>query len=213
MPIFLLKLVFNEQGLFEKEYILLGYKKLVKYFCYLIMKIANPLLETLITSKTRLKLLIKFFVAATNKGYLNGLAQEFGESTNAIRKELNHLAAAGYLTKNKEANKIQYLANKMHPLFSSLQKIVHQHLGLEFIAEQVIERMGAVHTISLVGDYAQGRDTGIIKLVICGHQLNHDYLVELSKKIESQIDRRLNIKVTKDTPKAGIILYINESAD
>ena len=171
------------------------------------------MLETLITSKTRLKLLIKFFVAATNKGYLNGLAQEFGESTNAIRKELNHLSAAGYLTKNKEANKIQYLANTTHPLFSSLQKIVHQHLGLELIAEQVIDRMGAVQTISLVGDYAQGMDTGIIELVICGHQLNHDYLVGLNKKIEDQIDRRLNITVTKDTPKGGIVLYINESAD
>ena len=165
------------------------------------------MLETLITSKTRLRLLIKFFVAATNKGYLNGLAQEFGESTNAIRKELNHLAVAGYLKKNQENNKIQYLANTMHPLFSSLQKIVHQHLGLEFIAEQVIERMGAVDTISLVGDYAKGRDTGIIELVICGHQLNHDYLVGLTRKIEAQIDRRLHIKVSKDIPEGGIVLY------
>ena len=199
----------------RKESFLLGIWniKLIKYFCCLKAKVSKPLLETLITSKTRLKLLIKFFVAATNKAYLNGLAQEFGESTNAIRKELNHLAAAGYLTKNKEANKIQYLANKKHPLFSSLQKIVHQHLGLEFIAEQVIERMGAVDTISLVGDYAKGRDTGIIELVICGHQLNDDYLVELSKKIENKIDRRLNITVTKETPKVGIILYINEPAD
>ena len=93
------------------------------------------MLETLITSKTRLRLLIKFFVAATNKGYLNGLAQEFGESTNAIRKELNHLAVAGYLKKTQENNKIQYLANEGHPLFYSIQKIVHQHLGMELIAE------------------------------------------------------------------------------
>ena len=171
------------------------------------------MIETLITSKTRLRLLIKFFVAATNKGYLNGLAQEFGESTNAIRKELNHLAVAGYLKKNQENNKIQYLANTMHPLFSSLQKIVHQHLGLELIAEQVIDRMGEVQTISLVGDYAKGMDTGTIEIVICGHQLNHDYLVGLSKKIENQISRRLNITVTKETPKVGIILYINEPAD
>jgi hypothetical protein len=152
-------------------------------------------------------------MAATNKGYLNGLAQEFGESTNAIRKELNHLAAAGYLTKNKESNKIQYLANTMHPLFSSLQKIVHQHLGLDFIAEQVIKRMGTVETISLVGDYAKGRDTGTIEIVICGHLLNHDYLVGLRKKIEDQIDRHVNITVSKDTPKEGIILCINESED
>jgi len=171
------------------------------------------LLETLITSKTRLRLLIKFFVAATNTGYLNGLAQEFGESTNAIRKELNHLAVAGYLTKNKENNKIQYLANERHPLFSSLQRIVHQHLGLELIAEQVIDRMGDVQTISLVGDYAKGRDTGTIEIVICGHQLNRDYLVGLNKKIENQIDRRLHIKIAKDIPKVGIILYINESGE
>ena len=166
-----------------------------------------PLLETLITSKTRLKLLIKFFVAATNKGYLNGLAQEFGESTNAIRKELNHLAVAGYLKKNQENNKIQYLANTMHPLFSSLQKIVHQHLGLELIAEQVIDRMGEVQTISLMGDYAKGMDTGTIEIVICGRQLNRDYLVGLTRKIEDQIDRRLHIKVSKDIPEGGIVLY------
>ena len=93
---------------------------------------------------------------ATNKGYLNGLAQEFGESTNAIRKELNHLAVAGYLTKNKENNKIQYLANEGHPLFSSLQKIVHQHLGLELIAEQVIDRMGLYKPFHLWGIMPKG---------------------------------------------------------
>ena len=57
------------------------------------------MLEDLITSKTRLRLLIKFFVSQANKGYLNGLANEMGESTNSIRKELNHLQGAGYLKK------------------------------------------------------------------------------------------------------------------
>ena len=171
------------------------------------------MLETLITSKTRLRLLIKFFVAATNKGYLNGLAQEFGESTNAIRKELNHLASAGYLTKNRENNKIQYLANAAHPLFSSIQKIVHQHLGLELIAEQVIKRMGAAETISLVGDYANGIDSGTIEIVISGKKFNHDYLLRLGKKIETQIKRRIKISVEPEPPKEGIILFINESVD
>ena len=169
------------------------------------------MLETLITSKTRLRLLIKFFVAATNKGYLNGLAQEFGESTNAIRKELNHLANAGYLSRIKESNKIQYLANTAHPLFSSIQKIVQQHLGLEFIAEKVIERMGKLNTISLIGDYVKGIDSGTIEIVICGKQLNHNYLLELSRKIEAQIERRIQITIAHEPPKEGIILFINES--
>ena len=55
------------------------------------------MLESLITSKTRLRLLIKFFLNIANKGYLNSLANEFGESTNSVRKELNNLSSAGYL--------------------------------------------------------------------------------------------------------------------
>ena len=46
------------------------------------------MLGELITSKTRLRLLIKFFISQANRGYLNGLASEMGESTNAIRRSL-----------------------------------------------------------------------------------------------------------------------------
>ena len=48
------------------------------------------MLETLITSKTRLRVLIKFFINAANNAHMRGLADEMHESTNAIRKELNN---------------------------------------------------------------------------------------------------------------------------
>ena len=59
------------------------------------------MLDSLITSKTRLRLLIKFFLNIANKGYLNGLANEFGESTNSVRKELNELITMLLFRKNK----------------------------------------------------------------------------------------------------------------
>ena len=65
------------------------------------------MLDSLITSKTSLMLLIKFFLNIANKGYLNGLANEFGESTNSVRKELNNMSSAGYLEKFNENNKSQ----------------------------------------------------------------------------------------------------------
>ena len=102
------------------------------------------MLSSLITSKTRLRLLIKFFVSAANNGYLNGLASEFNESTNSIRKELNNLSDAGYLLKSKKNNKVIYNANTLHPMFTILQKIVRQHLGLEDIVETVIERIETI---------------------------------------------------------------------
>ena len=108
------------------------------------------MLGELITSKTRLRLLIKFFVSQANKGHLNGLANEMGESTNGIRKELNHLEHAGYLKKLKVNNKVEYKANTDHPLFDTLKKVVYKHLGLEDLVSTVIERMGNVKKIILI---------------------------------------------------------------
>ena len=77
------------------------------------------MLGKLITSKTRLRLLVKFFISQANKGHLNGLATEMSESTNSIRKELNHLYDAGYLNKSKSNNKIEYSVNSKHPLIKT----------------------------------------------------------------------------------------------
>ena len=149
------------------------------------------MLGELITSKTRLRLLIKFFVSQANRGYLNGLATEMGESTNAIRKELNHLHNAGYLQKEKSNNKIQYKANTKHPMFSVLQKVILKHLGLEDAVEIVLERMGDVEQIILIGDYAKGIDSGKIEIIIVGQDLNTSYVRNLEEKIEKLISRKV----------------------
>ena len=117
------------------------------------------MLNKIITSKTRLRLLIKFFISQANKGHLNGLANEMGESTNSIRKELNHLYDAGYLNKIKNDNKIEYQVNSKHPLFNTLRNVVLKHLGLEDIVDHVLAQMGDVMEIHLISDYAKGLDT------------------------------------------------------
>ena len=152
----------------------------------------NLMLGELITSKTRLRLLIKFFISHANRGYLNGLATEMGESTNSIRKELNHLQGAGYLEKVKVDNKVEYKANTNHPLFDVLQKVVLKHLGLEDVVDTVLERMGDVEQIILVGDYAKGKDSGLIEVFLIGQGLNMDYIAQLEDKIEKIIKRRVS---------------------
>ena len=167
------------------------------------------MLNKLITSKTRLRLLIKFFINQANSGYLNGLASEFNESTNSIRKELNHLSEAGYLEKYKDHNKVGYKANIKHPLFDILQKVVYKHLGLEEIVERVLERMGPVQKILLVGDYAQGLDSGTIDVVLIGNKLNTEYIEALEEKVEGLIERKVNFSLAfKTNPnQKNILLY------
>ena len=155
------------------------------------------MLESLITSKTRLRLLIKFFLNIANKGYLNSLANEFGESTNSVRKELNNLTSAGYLEKHSENNKVIYKANASHPLFKIIQKIVHKHLGIEEILETVYNRIGDVKKIMILGDYAKGIDSGLIEILIVGDNINKEYLDEISPKIELKIKRKINFFISK----------------
>jgi predicted transcriptional regulator len=167
------------------------------------------MLNELITSKTRLRLLIKFFISQTNKGYLNGLANEMGESTNSIRKELNHLYDAGYIEKIKNENKIEYKVNSKHPLYETLKKVVFKHLGLEDIVETVISKMGNVKKIILIGDYAEGIDSGNIEVFLIGDDLNFNYISQLEEKIEKLINRKVSFylasKLTYE--KKHIILF------
>ena len=85
-----------------------------------------------------------------------------GESTNSIRKELNHLYDAGYLDKKKNNNKL-YNVNTKHPLYETLRQVVMKHLGLDEIVETVVNKMGGVKKIILVGDYARGFDSEELK--------------------------------------------------
>ena len=154
------------------------------------------MLDSLITSKTRLRLLIKFFLNIANKGYLNGLANEFGESTNSVRKELNNLTSAGYLEKHSENNKVVYKANASHPLFKIIQRIVKKHLGIEEILETVLKRIGEVKKIMILGDYAEGIDSGHIEILIVGDKIREDYLKDITPKIEKKINRKVSFFVS-----------------
>jgi hypothetical protein len=175
----------------------------------LLLKNSYILLNTLITSKTRLRLLIKFFISQANKGYLNGLANEMGESTNSIRKELNHLYDAGYLQKVKNDNKVEYKVNSKHPLYETLRNVVLKHLGLEDIVEAVLEKMGNVKQILLVGDYAEGKDTGNIEIFLIGKGLDMNYINQLEPKIEKIIDRKVSFYLSSKflSNQKHIILY------
>ncbi len=166
------------------------------------------MLDTLITSKTRLKLLIKFFVSAANKGYLRGLAEEFNESTNAVRKELNQLTDAGYLKRNQENQRIYYQADTKHPLFSSLQNLVRKYLGIDEAIDLVLEKAGDVEQVSLLGDYAKGIDSGVIELLVLGNNLDTAYLLRLRDKTEELLDKKIRLFFEKPVDLLQqIILY------
>ena len=116
------------------------------------------MINTLITSQTRIKLLLKFFLNPKTSGYLRQLATEFGESTNSIRVELNKLTNAKILKSKNSGRNIIYNANTQHPLFDEIRSIVLKSTGIDKVIQNIINKLGLVKLAFIRGDYATGKD-------------------------------------------------------
>jgi len=150
------------------------------------------LLETLITNKTRVKLLLRFFLNPEATSYLRGLEEEFGESTNAIRIELNRFEAAGLLVSWEEKNRKMFSANQKHPLFADIRSILRKHAGIDTIISKVINNLGNIESAYLNGMMAKGLDNSSLELFIFGDPIDQKYLQSLTNKATSLIKRDIN---------------------
>jgi hypothetical protein len=152
------------------------------------------MIEALISSKTRIKLLLKFFLNSSNKAYLRGLEEEFGESTNAIRLELNKLEQVGMITSDVQGNKKYFTANVKHPLFFDLHSIIKKYVGIDTIIENVISQLGEVEKVYLTGEFAKGVNNNVIDLELVG-TVNTNYLTSLIEKAEPLVKRKIRYVV------------------
>ena len=160
-------------------------------------KHTEGILASLITSKTRLKLLLKFFTHPDARGHLRGLAEEFGDSTNAVRIELNKLEEAGLLTSASEGQKVVYHVNKTNPFYSDLVSMVSKYLGFDQLIESVLEKVGDLEAAYVVGDYASGVDSGTIELVLVGNVYT-DVIDDLVERVESRINRKIKYSLISE---------------
>ena len=154
----------------------------------------NDLLAGLIASKTRIKLLTRFFFNPEARSYLRELAKEFNVSTNSVREELNQLTKTGLLKSQKNGRSVFYQANKKHPLFPELKSMVAKVMGLDQVIDSIVTRLGDLELAFLLDDYAEGKDTGIMDLLLVGN-IDEYHLNDLSRKTERYIKRKIRALV------------------
>jgi hypothetical protein len=153
------------------------------------------MINALITSETRIKLLRKFFLNSRTKAHLRGLESEFGESTNAIRLELNRFEEAGLLHSLRDGNKKVYQANANHPLFGDIHSIIMKEAGIDRVIEKVIHRIGNLICIYLTGDFARGKDSPVIELILIGENIDREYLARKVMQAEELVGRKVSYVV------------------
>ena len=152
------------------------------------------MLDSLFTSKMRIQILMRLFLNTDSRSYLRELARDFGASPGHVRAELMQLSGAGLLASEKAGRQVQYRADPSHPLFPELQSMVRKALGMDRILDSIVQRLGQLEAAYLSGDYAEGRDTGVIDLVLVG-DIDRRNLTDLIMKTENHIGRKIRTLV------------------
>jgi len=148
------------------------------------------MLEAIVTSKTRVKLLLKFFLNPNTSAYLRGLTAEFGESSNAVRLELNRLENAGMLTSKNVGNKKIFQVNKTHSLYDPIHHIVGKYIGLDKIIDYVVKKLGNLETAYLCGDLAKGKSSDVIDLILIG-KIDRQFLSKTVEKAQGITGKKI----------------------
>ena len=173
------------------------------------------LLKPLITSKTRLKLLLRFFMNQNLSGYLQGLSKELDENTNSIRVELNRLELAGILSSALEGRRKIYRVNDQHPLTENLTNIIRKVTGVDALIDRIVGRLQGLEQVWVCGDLAQGLQSELIECVLVGKDLDEQYIEELCGRVEDLTGKTVNTHVSEEIkPKQSgqcILVWANET--
>ena len=162
----------------------------------------NNLLGPLITSKTRLKLLLRFFVNQDLSGYLQGLSKELDENSNSIRVELNRLEEAGMLQTELDGRRKLYKVNKNHPLTSDITSMIRKVTGIEELVDRVVSRIGDnLEQVWICGDLAKGIESDTLEVVLIGNDMDNDYISQLLRKAEGVIGKSIKHSVESEVTK------------
>lgn len=153
------------------------------------------MLEVLFQGKIRVKLLTRILLNPKTTVYLRGLEKELGVSSNTVRLELNKLKEAKIIELAEEdGNQKQYRANTKHPLFDPLRNLILKQIGFDELINTVFDKLGDVDRVYLTNDWAEGKESPFIDLVVVGN-IDKEYMSKLIEKAESLIKRKIRVAV------------------
>jgi len=162
-----------------------------------IQAVSTNLLGPLITSKTRLKLLLRFFVNQDLSGYLQGLSKELDENSNSIRVELNRLEEAGILHSEHVGRRKLYRVNKTHPLTSDLTSMIRKVTGIEDLVDRIVNRIGDdLKQVWISGRLAMGLESNELEVLLVGEGFDSVYIAELMGKVEEKLEKKVSYSTT-----------------
>lgn len=152
------------------------------------------MLNELITSKTRFRLLLKFFLNPDNKSYLRNLERELEESSNSIRVELNKLENLKLLNSSIDGNKKVFQVNISHIFFTDIRNMLLKEFGLDLVKLLLAQRIKGLQDIYVLNNQSL-EEKIIIYLILVGENLNANEVKPTIDDIELVIKKKIGFVV------------------
>ena len=148
----------------------------------------NTMLQVLITSKTRVKLLCIFLDDPTSMYHVRELVRRSNEEINAVRRELMLLEKRGILVREQRANRVYYYFEKTYPFYPDLIRVYAKisGLGADILENKV--KLGKIKYAMLSGKFVRRirEKEGEVDLLVIGTVV----LPELSLLVRKEEARR-----------------------
>ncbi len=107
------------------------------------------MLQQIIPSKARRKILTLFFHHPNESFYLRKIVRDVNEEVNAVKRELDILSGEKLLHKERRLNKIFYTLNKNYILYDEFMRIFAKSTPLALLIQKNLSRLGKLKFIAL----------------------------------------------------------------
>ncbi|HLC50872.1 MAG TPA: nucleotidyltransferase domain-containing protein [archaeon] len=150
------------------------------------------MLEKIIGSKSRIKMLELFLFYSEKNFYLREIARLTKENTNAVRRELKNLMDVGIIKREEKGNMIFYEINKTSPLYEPLKTIFMRTESLGKHLKEALKNKNTKYVL-VYGSFASGRETekSDIDLLIIGVIKQSD-IIDAISGFERKMLREVN---------------------
>lgn len=158
------------------------------------------MLEDLIISRVRVKMLQLFFYSLGQMYHVREIVRRLDEEINAVRRELTHLEKAGLLEKERRANRLFYMLRRDYPLYFDLLELISKTTGLGGGIIKNKAKLGKIKFALISGRFLRGLPrlaSTDIDLLVVGKVVIPE-LAQLVRAEEVRREKELNYTVMSE---------------
>lgn len=152
------------------------------------------MLDKLITSRCRRKVLRELMMNPDRKYHGRQLSRVIGESPAAVQRELHRLEETGLLTSVAKGNMRLYRADRSCPIYEEIHGLVLKTEGVGNFLLARLKSLGDAEEVLVFGSFATGNDVTAesdLDLMVIGH-VDREQLLRVTGELEADLAREVN---------------------